>query len=281
VQLGNNNNLRVEFYQPLNVKGEYFIAPRADIGQERVNLYSQGDRIAVYNVGKRTIGLDLGAQFDQYGEFRLGAQRGQTIPRLDTGPSLIDPSDVTYDAGGFRAQLILDQLDNVNFPRQGWSANAQVYNSVTDLGAAVPYTRWIASGSFVHSFGENTLRLNGRAGGKLGSDPLPAYDQHQWGGFLSQSGYATGQIVGGDLQFGQVMFYRRIVRGGLLDGAYGGVSLEIGRYESPLVPGNLSGTLKSLGLFVASDSPIGPIYLGYGRAADSSQSFYFYLGRPL
>ena len=83
------------------------------------------------------------------------------------------------------------------------------------------------------------------------------------------------------MEFGQAMLYRRIVRGGLLDGAYGGVSLEYGRYGAPLVSGNTSGTLKSVGLFVASDSPIGPIYFGYGRAAATSQSFYFYLGRPL
>jgi NTE family protein len=281
VRLGYDNNLRLEFYQPLNTRGRFFIAPRLELGQERVNLFRGEDRIAVYNVGKRTAGLDLGVQFDQYGELRLGAQRGQTIPRLDTGPSIIDPSDVTYDTGGIRTQLVLDRLDNVNFPRQGWNANAQVVNSITDMGADAAYTRWLAGGSFVHSFGENTLRLNGRAGGKLGGDPLPAYDQHQWGGFLSQSGYATGQLVGAEFQFGQAMFYRRIVRGGLFDGAYGGLSLEIGHYESPLVPGNVSGTLKSMALFVASDSPIGPVYFGYGRAADSAQSFYFYLGRPL
>ena len=28
------------------------------------------------------------------------------------------------------------------------------------------------------------------------------------------------------------------------------------------------------------DSPIGPLYLGYGRADDGNSSLYFYLGRP-
>jgi NTE family protein len=77
------------------------------------------------------------------------------------------------------------------------------------------------------------------------------------------------------------MYYRRIVRGGIFDGAYGGVSLEIGNYVNPLVPGNASGVLKSMALFVAADSPVGPAYLGYGRAADGTRSFYFFLGRPL
>jgi NTE family protein len=77
------------------------------------------------------------------------------------------------------------------------------------------------------------------------------------------------------------MYYRRIVRGGLFDGAYGGLSLEVGNYTKPLVPGNASGVLKSMALFVTSDSPLGPVYLGYGWAADGTRSMYFYLGRPL
>ena len=281
LQLGFNNSLRMEFYQPLNVTGRYFIAPRVAIEQERVNLYRGSDRLAVYNVGRRTAALDFGVTFDQYGAIRLGIARGQLIPRLDTGPSLIDPSDVTYSQGAFTTDLTLDQLDNVNFPRQGWAAHVSLYHSNTGLGADADYTKWLAGGSLVHSFGENTVRFNAKAGGKIGSDPLPTYDQIQWGGFLQQSGYSTGQLVGGTVQFGQAMYYRRIVRGGLFDGAYGGLSLEVGKYSNPLVPGNTSGVLKSMALFVASDSPVGPVYLGYGWAADSTRSFYFYLGRPI
>ena len=76
VQLGYDANLRVEFYQPLNVKSGYFIAPRVALGQERVNLFSGGDRIAVYNVGSRDVAVDLGVTFDQYGELRLGIEGG-------------------------------------------------------------------------------------------------------------------------------------------------------------------------------------------------------------
>jgi len=281
VQVGFDNFLRIEFYQPLNVKGTYFIAPRVEVEQERVNLYRGENRIAVYNVGTRTAALDLGVQFQQYGEFRLGIQGGRRIPRLDTGPTLIDPSDVSYKRGAVSASLALDRLDNADFPRQGWAAGAEVYNSITDLGADAAYTKWYAGGSVAHSFGESTVRFRVRGGGRIGSDPLPNYDQLSWGGFLKQSGYATGQLVGSEMQFGQMMYYRRIVRGGILDGAYGGLSFEVGNYGNPLVPGNASGVLKSIGAFVASDSPVGPAYLGYGQAADGSRSFYFYLGRPL
>jgi NTE family protein len=54
----------------------------------------------------------------------------------------------------------------------------------------------------------------------------------------------------------------------------------MGNYAKPLIPTGTSGQLKSMALFLASDSPIGPAYLGYGHAADGTSSFYFYLGRP-
>lgn len=276
-QLGNDNRLRMEFYQPLSVGSGFFAAPRLSIARDAVNLYSQGERIAIYNVRSKAVGFDLGFQRAQHGEIRLGIEGGEVTPQLDTG-SIAIPSDVNYRQAAVTLGLLFDRLDSVDFPRQGWSAWGQVYDSRPALGADVPYTKWQAAGSFVQSFGENTFRLNARAGGNIGSNPLPAHDQFQWGGFLRQSGYATGQLVGGTLEFASLQAYRRIVRGGLFQGAYGGVSLETGRVGDPLIPGNPTGRLNSIGVFVGMDTLIGPVYLGYGRAADQTQSVYFYLG---
>jgi NTE family protein len=279
-QLGFNNSLRMEFYQPFDVRGIFFIAPRAEVRSDRLNLYSGDQRVAVYNVGSGTAGVDLGLQSAQYGELRVGVEGGTVIPRLDTGPPFLGQSGAHYAQDGIRTRLRFDRLDNVNFPRQGWAADLELYDSMTSLGAVDAYDKWYATGNAAYSFGEHTVRLNLTAGGHLGSNPLPAYDQFQWGGFLRQSGYATGQLVGASLQYGQVVYIHRLVRGGLFDGAYGGVSLEVGNYGSPLVPSNTSGLLKSMALFVGADSLVGPVYFGYGRAADGQGSFYFYLGRP-
>jgi NTE family protein len=281
VRLGFNNSLRFEFYQPFNVEGSYYVAPRIEVGSERVNIFNGDNRVAVYNFQSRTAGLDLGFGFSQYGELRLGVEGGQLNPRLDTGPSLIDSGDVRHDRGAVNLRLALDQLDNANFPRRGWAASVQVYDSSASLGADADYTRWQAGGTAAIEFGENAFRFTGRAGGNIGSHPLPAYDLFRWGGFLNQSGYASGQLISGRMEYGQLMYLRRIVRGGLFDGAHGGLTLEAGNYSAPLVPGNTSGNLQSMSVFVAADSIVGPAYFGYGRARDGTQSFYFYLGRPL
>jgi NTE family protein len=278
-QLGNDNSLRVEFFQPLAVGGTggFFAAPRVSIGRDSLNLYSQGERIAIYNVKSRSAGLDVGYQMAQHGEVRLGFEGGKVTPKLDTG-SVAIPSDLTYKQAAVMLTLLFDRLDSVDFPREGWSARGQLYDSRTALGADIPYTKWQAAGSYVRSFGENTFKLNANLGGNIGSNPLPAYDQFQWGGFLRQSGYATGQLVGSTLEFASLQVYRRIARGGLFQGAYGGVSLETGRVGDPLVPGNPTGRLNSIGLFVGMDTLVGPVYLGYGLAEDHTQGFYLFLG---
>jgi NTE family protein len=279
-QVGFNNSLGMEFYQPLEAAGTYFIAPRIGIANDKRNVYSGSDRVAVYQINSRVAGIDVGRNFDKYGELRLGFEGGQVKPRLDTGLSTLDPGDVSFNHGALRARLLLDRLDSANFPRDGWRAGADIIDSRQGLGADRVYTKASFNLEFVRSVGENSFRLTAGGGAKLGSSNLPGWDQFQWGGFLRQSGYATGQLTGSSLAYGQLIAYRRVVRSGLLAGAYAGLSFELGRVGSPLLAGGPQGTLKSMALFVAYDTFAGPLYLGVGRAADQSTGLYFNLGRP-
>jgi NTE family protein len=281
LQIGRTSGLFTEFYQPLNAEGWLFVAPHADIRRRSTYLYQGDSRLASYDISSALAGVDAGLQFRQYGVFRLGIEGGQLDPKLDTGPQSLSPGQPRIAQGAYRARLLLDRLDNVNFPRSGWGSQMNVYDSTSQLGADTSYTKWDANGMAVYSYGEHTFNAAAKFGGKIGSNPLPNYDQFQWGGFLEQSGYRTGQLYGENLSFGRLMYYHRIMRGSLLQGAYGGASLEAGKVGNPLVPGSPTGLLKSASVFVAVDSPVGPVYLGYGHAQDGNSSLYFYLGRPL
>jgi NTE family protein len=279
VQVGHTSGVITEFYQPLNAKGIFFVAPHAGIVRRSIDLYQSDQRIATYDVFYQRAGADLGLSFRRYGEFRLGVEGGTIRPTLSTGPANLTPGDEKIRQGAFTSRLIFDQIDSVHFPRSGARGVLNVYTSSSALGADRPYTKWALDGAGAYSFGDHTFSVGLNLGGKLGADPLPPYDQFQWGGFLHMSGYATGQFVSESLKFGRLMYYHRILRGSLFEGAYGGFSLEIGKFGNPLVPGNAVGPLKSASVFVSADTIIGPAYLGYGRATDGNESFYFYLGR--
>ncbi|MBK6559537.1 MAG: patatin-like phospholipase family protein [Comamonadaceae bacterium] len=279
VQFGFNNMVASEFYQPLNAEGDYFVAPNISYLTRPVYLYQGRNNVASYNFSSAQLGLALGANFKRYGELRVGLVGGGLKPQLETGPVLLAPDDNRIHQGAVNATLLLDRLDNVHFPRSGWRFGASLYSSNTGLGADQSYNRWTADGTAAYSVGDHTFNVAFKAGGKLGGKELPAYSWFQWGGFLQQSGYKTGQLYGNSMTYGRAMYYHRIMRGTMLDGAYGGVSLEMGRYGVPLLPDAPSGVLTSGSLFIGADTPIGPAYLGYGRAADGNQSFYFFLGK--
>ena len=280
LQVGRTSSLQTELYQPLNAEGSFFVAPHANIERRTANIYEGDHHIATYDMFSTQAGADVGMNFGRYGEFRLGALAGVLKPSLDTGPETLSPGESRINQGAYTARLVLDQLDSVHFPRYGWRAGYKIFNSNESLGADDSYTKWDADASGAYSFGEHTINVALKAGGKVGADNLPRYDQFQWGGFLQQSGYATGQLTGESLRFGRLMYYRRILRGSIFEGAYGGISLEASKVRNPLVPGNSEDLLKSASVFVAADTPVGPAYLGYGHAADGNSSFYFYLGRP-
>ena len=280
VQLGYDPYLVSEFYQPLNARGALFIAPRISISDTTTNLYQGNNLIARYQVGSRLAGVDLGAQFGQSAELRLGVLAGAMTPELQIGPSSLAPPASSVQQGALRARLQFDQLDNAHFPRAGSFVEVNVFDSSKQLGAQDDYLKWYVDGTTAYSMGEHTFNFYAKFGGGSGSNPLPTYDQFQWGGFLQQSGYATGQLYGQDLKFARAMYYRRVLRGSILDGAYGGLSIEAGKVGNQLVPGNTDGLLVSGAAFIAADTPLGPAYLGYGHARSGNSSFYFYLGRP-
>jgi NTE family protein len=280
VQVGRTSNLMTEWYQPLHARGVFFVAPHAGVEQRSSNLYQGKNRIASYDMFSALAGLDVGMNFHQYGVLRLGMQGGRLEPELDTGPASLAPGATSISQGAFTARLLLDQIDSVHFPREGWRLGSKIFNSSGTLGADDKYTKWDIDGNAAFSFGEHTINVGGKFGSKIGSNPLPRYDQFQWGGFGQMSGLKVGQLYGQKIGYGRVMYYQRVLKGSLLEGAYAGFSLEAAKVGTPLVPGNTDDWIRGGSVFLAADTPVGPAYLAYGRASGGNSNLYFYLGRP-
>jgi NTE family protein len=277
-QMGRDSHVISEFYQPLQTSRYLFVAPRIEFNRESVDLYQVNQRVARYNLRSDRAALDFGTELTKYGEMRLGVLGGHLSATLETGPPELQPEGrVKQGAITFRAAL--DQLDNARYPRFGTAATFDVFASQKGLGATDQYKKWDASFLGAYSFGPHTLQLALRGGGEAGSDTLPRYDLFQWGGLLQQSGYRTGALVGERLRFARVVYMGRIAQQQLFDGLYGGISLEAGKMQKPLVPGSPTGLLKSVAVFFSLDTLLGPLYLGYGWAADGNRSAYLYLGQ--
>jgi NTE family protein len=278
VQIGHTGRLATEFYQPLHIGSGLFVAPRAELERRTVDLFRGSERLARYDIRTADAGVDLGYALGTVGEVRLGVLMGSTHAALDSGPEALEPPS-RVQRGAMTARLIVDRLDSADFPRFGYAGSAQLYGSTPALGAENSYTKWDADFLGAYSFGRHTLSAAARAGGTLHGE-LPRYDLLQWGGFLQQSGYPTGALLGQRLVFGRVVYSYKLLEQRLFEGLYAGMSLEAGRMDKALVPGSPSGLLKSMAAFLAADSPLGPVDVGFAWAADGSRSGYLFLGRP-
>lgn len=279
-QVGRTNRITTELYQPLQTRRFLFVAPRVGLERRAIELFDGSNRIARYDIRDAHAALDIGADLRSFGEVRAGVLTGSLKASLDTGPASLAPPSGRISQGALTAGAIVDQLDSANFPRSGYAGSANLFVSRAAFGADDDYTKWDADFIAAGSLGRHTMQIALKGGGATGNGALPRYDQFQWGGFLQQSGYPTGALIGERLTFGRAVYTYKLLEQQLFEGIYLGVSLEAGRMDRPLVPGSPTGLLKSAAVFLGLDSPLGPFYLGYGQAADGNRSAYLYLGRP-
>jgi NTE family protein len=280
LQLGRQDRLANELYQPLDIDRILFIAPYAELDRYVQDVFAGGQRAARYVLHEGLTGVDVGSRLGRAAELRAGPEIGRIQQRLDEGPLSLSPGPDRIGVGGWHVRVRADEYDQAVAPRSGLQASAGLFASRVALGGESSYSRWDASGSMASSLGDSTLDLGATFKGRLGSDDLPRYDVFQWGGFLHQSGYRIGSLDGQSLQFARAIYRYKLAPLPFLNALYAGLSLEAGRLGRPIVPGQPVGTMKSASVFFLLDSPVGPLYLAYGRARDNSSSLYLYLGEP-
>ena len=280
IVLGRNSSIETEFYQPLEPRHRFFVAPRAQVQRNYVEIFDKKHPVAEYAFPTALVGVDIGVQHTRYGEARLGLFSGVTRASLNQGTEIF-PTSGTESIGGIRFAANVDQLDSANFPKRGYAAALTLLKSLDALGAQVEYDSWEAAGLFAFTTGRHTLQALVRGTGPIGGkDNTIDFTSVPWGGFLQQSGFATGQLLNERFVFGRLVYAYKLRDLPLLEGLYAGASAEVGHYGRPLIAGNAEGTLVSGSAFLALDSPIGPVYLGYGVGSQGNRSAYFFLGRP-
>lgn len=281
INIGHTDRLRTEWFQPLDERQRVFVSGRAELERTPFDIYDPtGNRVARYRRDVYGVGADVGLAVGPAYEFRLGLTRNRVRLVTDTG---VVPGSVLLprtETGGVALGVKFDTLDNLRFPRTGHAGELQLLASRRALGTDDNYNRVTASYLTAFSSGRHALELAAR-GVKLQSrDALPLYELSQLGGFLNLSGLRTGELLGHTTTFGRATYTLRTARAGFFDGAYVGVSAEIGRVSDAVAGPVSSRTVRGMALYVAVDTPLGPAYLGYGRASGSRNAFYLVLGQP-
>lgn len=275
LQFGSAKGIFSEFYQPVVPSRLFFVAPHIKWLQDDVDVYRGDDVIAEYR--KRTLegGIDLGMQPWSYGEIRIGYAGGVLKPKLKIGT--FDIGNDSINQGAFKVRIIADQLDNVNFPHEGYFGWVTVYSSLRGVGAHDNYNKIQASFLKAVTYKKYTVLASATFGSYLGKG-LPFYDEFTLGGFLALSGLHQDQLMGQRMGLGRLVTYWNASQS-MLGNFYLGGSLETGNVWQKDEAIKFDNLRLAGSVFIGYDTPFGPLYLGFGHADGGNNALYFYLGR--
>jgi len=280
VQLGEEPRLRTEFFQPLSLTGDLFVAPGFRYELETLQIVDDGQRTARYRTRESEFSLALGAELSNWGQVRVGLAGGDGSSRVLIGdPGL--PRD-EFDLGAVFAEFGYDRLDSAYFPRHGQALRIAWRGERESLGSSghadLLEVEWLMARSR-----QRWSLVFGLEGGSALDDRVVSPQQlYTLGGFLELSGLPADAIAGTQYGLARAMVYRRVSRGGtgfLEFPAYLGVSVEAGNAWATRDEASWNDLETAGSVFLGAESPVGPVYLAAGLSEGGARAFYLLLGR--
>jgi len=275
LQVGEDPLLLTEIYQPLDYANKFFINASAFAQQRNLNVFqSAGNQIGEYRVDRLATSFAVGMNFDTWGELRFGIRRTSGEADVRVGGSAL--SDFNFDSGSFLTRFSFDTIDDAYFPKKGHVGLLEGRFFSNSLGGDDNFDQLRLEYLRAKTWGRNTF-LAGLKYSTTLDDDAPIYGLFQIGGFTNLSGFNQGELTGQHTGVLRLGYLRRINDFKLLP-TYFGASLEYGGAWQESGDIFDEGTAAA-SIFIGVDSPIGPIYTGYGHAEGGNDSLYFFLGK--
>src|SRR5260221_1408006 len=282
-QIGSEQSIRTEFYQPFDQRHFTFARAYAGAGLRKLPLFSGGDRLAVYRIQENRAGVEAGVNIGAHGQVSAGWVERSLGSVLDTGPNAFP--NASERLGGPIATVAFDTYDQPFFPTRGFKVDVTHFdalNASSNGPGLAPYSRSEARLGAAWSHNRYT-GLAGLEGGAALKGTLPLADAFTLGGPRRMSGFATDQMLGGEYMFGRLEAQYRLNFASPLYGLtlIAGVVAEAGRMNKQvLTETSLSGWQRSFGGYLAANTFLGPVYLGVADAKNGRGRFYLFIGSP-
>ena len=279
IQLGETPRLFAELYQPLDYASRWFINPQIEYRRDHSPLFENESTIAKIRSDVARVALAGGRAFGNWGEIRTGISRARSETELLIGqPGLPEGS---IDINSVFAEFSVDTIDRVAIPKSGIDLSLAWQGARESLGSDVSFD--LAAVFFLkpQTWGANTLLHWWEFGGTV-EDDTGIIQPFSLGGLFRLSGYATDELAGRHAGMGRLLYYRRLgdkPLSGIDSTVYLGGSIEMGNVWRSSDEISLNNTLFAGSVFVAIDSPLGPVYIAYGAAEGNRQSAYVFLGQ--
>ncbi|MDE1169016.1 MAG: patatin-like phospholipase family protein [Pseudomonas sp.] len=277
-QLGDQQELYSEFYQPLDVGSRYFVAPYLSLESQNVESILDNDPVAEYRLERYGFGLNLGRQIGNSGEVRFGI--GEAWGKADVRIGDPDLPSVSFTEGFYALKYSFDTFDNVYFPHDGEDISLSLHQYDPSLGSDQRYRQWEFKLDKALSQGPNTWVLGGRYGRTLDTAEVVT-SSFLIGGARQLSGFRQDSLAGQNVSLMRAVYYRRLTPRSYLPldfPLYIGGSLERGRAWNNDNDFD-SGYINAGSIFVGFDTPLGPLNFSYGLNDNNEKALYLNLGQ--
>lgn len=275
--IGRLDELSVDFYQPIDLKANWFVEPQLYWRRRNYSLWLEDTNVAEFEINGLGLDFGIGRNLSTTDQIRLDYEYGRGKGELIVGT----PFEVVDDKvkiGEFDLNYLHDSLDSQWFPNFGMQ-HAWYYRYATKgLGSAYDFEQVGAKGTFALSSGKNTFLFN-YEGGYSFDNTAPVERWFQLGGLGRLSGLVPDQLSGQFAALGTLAYYRRLNSFEFIP-VYAGATLETGNiwnFSSEIGFDNLR---YSGSIFIGADTPIGPVYFAVGHSDNGQNAVYFYVGNP-
>ncbi len=273
-QVGDEVGLGGDIYQPLDPLNKYFLESNFGYATQLVNQFDDnGDRLARYKLSGFNYGVATGVNIGTWGEARVGYAGQNGDGEINVG----EPApDFDFNTGYAYIRLSDDKLDSLYFPQQGHAGKVEFRVSRKELGADAEFEQLLLSYNQAFNWHKNTL-IGGLTLNTTLDDDAALQNQFSSGGFLRLSGLSERELNGQHSGLARVVYLRTIKDSRILAG-YAGASFEAGNVWQERSDISLNDLIFAASAFLGFDTPIGPLYLGYGLTDHGDSSFYINLG---
>jgi NTE family protein len=276
LQVGEDSSIGANWYQPLDYASHYFVESGIRAERRNIAIYDENlNPFAEYRVGELGAELSAGRNLGVLAELRAGVRRSAGDVDLRVGSP--DLPDFDFDSGAFYGRFLFDSLDSVNFPTRGTIILAEYSLFREALGSDESLEQLRSRVSYLTNFGSHTVGIGGRFYTTTSGD-VAIQNRFRIGGFLNLSGLPQDALSGEHTAIVQAIYYRKAPLIPFFDW-YVGASMELGNAWESRDDISAGSAILNGSVFLGLDTPIGPLYLGYGRAEGGLGSAFFYLGK--
>jgi NTE family protein len=273
--------LNSEYYHPFTPLTHWFIAPRALADNNPLYLYDNNQLVTTYRRSTLGGGVDVGYQFSNTGELRMGYEGGWQ----DFVRQIGNPKELPSFSGGYgvsRLQYRVDRLDDAVIPFAGVSFTGDFlwYNASPAAPKAYPVLE--GAGQLHHRLNDaSSVFLDGSAGTTF--NYTTGIPQFSLGGSRELVAYGTNELLMDKYFLFQLGYIRELAK---LPPLLGSGIYFLGVYEAAQVYGPPSSMVNKASGFptdgaagIVVNTIFGPVEAAYAYGDTGHHKFFFRVGR--